>query len=95
MTDKIISMGLARADATNDNRMITPAEALMRLADDIESGKVAVNKLVILTLNDIPDSEGNRFQVGYRSAKVSLSEVVTVCAMGQKMAIDKMGHWEE
>lgn len=56
------------ADVKNDNRLIKPATALRKLADDIDSGKINVDRMLVLW-----DSAGD---FGFDATNVTTAEML-------------------
>ncbi len=59
------------SDVKEDNRLITPADLLDAVAEEIRAGEITPTKLVILHLND----EEDNYTTGFRAANISICEM--------------------
>lgn len=72
----IISLNIARANATNDNTVVSPAETLRDALFEIESGKRSPQSILILTLDKGPDCDC--YGMGWYAAKLQVSEIIAL-----------------
>ena len=84
----VTHLNAVRAEREDDNRLISPAEALRVLAREIESGAYECNGLVVLTL----DNEGNNFDVGIRASQLNASTLVTMFEAAKAIVLRDMGY---
>jgi hypothetical protein len=92
MTDKIKSLGAARALKSHDNRQWTPVECLIDCIDDIQSGAVVCDKLFVIRVN--VDEADEKFGVGYSAAHIKASEILAALEIAKAIILQEMGYVE-
>lgn len=76
MMADVRSINALRADRANDNRLLSPLEALEDAAADIRSGKRAPDKLLVLMLTTGEHGEG--YQVNFNASNLKNSEMIAL-----------------
>ena len=92
MTD-VTYLDAKRAEEAEDNRLVSPVNALRELADEIERGETKVDGVLILMLDK--GEEGDQFITSWSAANMMLSQMIAVCETAKSMALHKMGYPEE
>lgn len=88
--DNIKSIALARVMKSQDNRKWTPVECLLDAAEDIRSGAVACDKLLVLRINTTDE----KFNVGYNAANIKASEILAALECAKAQILQEMGYSE-
>lgn len=88
MTDKITSLGAVRAEKARDNRLWTPLECLQEAINDLQSGEIKANKLVIVFVQ--ADDESHT--ISHYSANIKASEILSAAICMQARVLDEMGY---
>jgi len=92
MTDDVHSLAAARALKAGDNRLWSPVDCLRDCLNDIETGRVPCEKLMVLRLVTSPDAKGDRFDVGYNVAQLKGSEILALLEVAKIQILEEMGY---
>ena len=87
---EVRSLGAARADRQNDNRLLTPAECCEEAARDIRSGATPCDKVLVLRLNT--GEAGASYRVGFNASNLACSETLALLDVARIEILKAMGY---
>ena len=73
---------------TDSNIYTTPRQLLNDVAQEIDSGEIKANRMLIICLEETDEL----YNVGFRAANISCSTMITVCDLIQSIARKEMGY---
>lgn len=74
------------SEVKNDNRLRTPEQMLRSVLQEVESGQIPNKRMMVIFLDDSDDN----YDVGYRAANISSSQVVALLSVVRQWAIDDL-----
>ena len=76
--DEIQKARINKANAEANGMIWKPKDALQHVIDQIDSGAIDPNKLIIINLDDRIDSEGRKYNVNYNQCGMYSSEIIAL-----------------
>ena len=86
-----ISLNAERAKREDDNKLISPIEALQDAIRAIESGEVKADSLLIITL-DRGTNDDKLFEYEWFASRISASDILALLEVSKTGALRSMGY---
>ena len=91
--DNIKSFGKYAAEKKNDNSFRNCVEALEEMIDEIKSGKLKCDSLLILHLEDSKDID--QYNYGFSAVNLHSSEMISLMRITESLVINQMNLFGE
>lgn len=82
-------LNAVRASRAEDNNLISPLETLEDTANDIRSGELVCNKLIVIALDTGDD--GEKYELHWNMSHFKTSEVIALCEALKTEMLKRMG----
>lgn len=86
---EVRSINALRASRDNDNSLLSPIECLEDVIQDIKSGKLSCDKLLVLTLDTGPDGGG--YDTHFAACNMKMSEMIALMEVEKHIFYRCMG----
>lgn len=85
---EVRSLNAIKADRENDNTLLSPKEMMLDVVADIDAGKLAPTKAIVITLDDADGS----YALNWHTCNARCSDMIAMAEVMKAMLLSQMGY---
>lgn len=84
---EVRSLNAIKAEREGDNTLLSPKEMMLDAVADIDAGKIAPTRAMVIVLND----QDGTYQLNWYASGARCSDMISMCEVTKALLLTQMG----